>query len=343
LHRRGWGAPHWPVDLGGTGWSPLWQFLFDIECCIAGAPLLPLLGTKLVAPLIYRFGSEEQRRTHLPSIISGQRMWCQGFSEPNSGSDLFSLRTSAVLDGNEYVINGQKIWTTNAHAADGMFLLAKTGDSGDKKRDFSFFLFDMKLEGISVKPIPSIDWQHHLNEVVFTDLRIPKESLVGQPGDGWGQANAILQNERIGNARVPELRRDIIIMRRLAETMAKEGSEFAKSELFEQQFADLEIAIRSLEWCALRTISNDTGRSASAMVSALKLYGSQLQQDLAQLAAELAGPKLLRNYRRSETETGEEPAAGIATYLMYRRAASIYAGTSEIQKTLLAKLCFGLS
>ncbi|MAN63303.1 MAG: pimeloyl-CoA dehydrogenase large subunit, partial [Parvibaculum sp.] len=204
LADKGWAAPHWPVEHGGTGWTITQKHIWDEEVSRAGAPRLMAFGLSMVGPVIYAFGNEEQKAQHLPGILNGDVWWCQGYSEPGSGSDLSSLKTKAVRDGDDYIINGQKIWTSYAHEADWIFCLVRTDDSGKQQEGISFVLIDMKTPGVEVKPIVSIDGLHHLNEVFFTDVRVPVANRIGEEGKGWTYAKFLLVNERTGIAGVAQ-------------------------------------------------------------------------------------------------------------------------------------------
>lgn len=336
LFAHGWSAPHWPTEYGGPGWTPLQRFLFEVEAVSGGAPVLPALGLKLAAPVIYTYGNAEQKARYLPGILSGEEQWCQGFSEPGAGSDLGSLKTRAVLDGDHYVINGQKTWTTYAQFADMMFCLARTGDSGSASRDISFFLIDMKTPGISISPIMTIDWDHHVNSVFLDDVRVPAANLVGAEGEGWRYARFLLGNERTGAAKVPEIVRDLNLIRSLLDRRpGAVGQASQRAEL-----AQCEIELTALTWSVLRLLHDTEKVLPPTMASTLKVRGAELQQRVAKLAAGCVGGAL-RTFSSAHASEAQLPAnsgdvSGVAPYLMFRRVASIYAGADEIQRDIIA-------
>ena len=223
LHEKGWIVPEWPTEYGGTGWDVTQKHIFDEECALAGAPMLQPFGVGMVGPVIYSFGTQEQKDRHLPGILDGSTWWCQGYSEPGSGSDLASLKTQAVRDGDEYVVNGQKIWTTNAHMADWIFALVRTDNEDKPQRGISFLLIDMNTPGIEVRPIVSIDGFHHLNEVYFTDVRVPVANRIGDENKGWTYAKFLLGHERTGIAGVAGSTLAVETLRRFCESEPQGG------------------------------------------------------------------------------------------------------------------------
>ena len=337
LAAHGWGAPSWPVELGGTGWSSEQRRIFEEECALAGAPLGSAFGIVMVGPVIYTFGTEEQKAQHLPPILDGSILWCQGYSEPAAGSDLASLDCRAVLDGDHYVINGQKIWTTQAHWADWMFCLVRTKTDGRPQEGISFILMDMKTPGIEVRPIYTIDGLHHLNEVFFSDVRVPATNLVGEPNMGWTYAKFLLVNERHGIAAVAHSQIELERLRSYASSEEHFASPPIRDPYFQERIADLENRLKSLEALEARALAADEKSIEGAKLSApLKLLGSHIMQDIAELYVELAGPAAL-------PAIGAESAFGslgteFMTNHLLGRAHTIYGGTSEVQKNVLAKL-----
>lgn len=347
LYRKGWSAPGWPKEYGGTGWSPVQRHIFAEECAAADAPALSVFGLQLAGPTIYTFGSAQQKRRHLPGILSGDVFWCQGFSEPEAGSDLASLRTQAVHDGDEWVITGRKIWTTHAHFADMIFCLARTDPEGKPQRGLSFFLIDMKTPGISMRPIITIDRSHEVNEVVLDNVRVPSDGLIGEVNRGWDYAKFLLTCERTFSAHVPKSRR---ALRRLKEIAARErqgGVPLADDPVFRGKIAEAEVELQALEFAVYRTLSDAAGTSAVGTI--LKMRGSELEQRLTGLIIEALGPRALRYWPDPSWDASlsnvllhpeDEPGA-MGTHL-FLRAATIYSGSNEIQRNIIAKRVLGL-
>ncbi|HUK07822.1 MAG TPA: acyl-CoA dehydrogenase family protein [Stellaceae bacterium] len=350
LFERGWIAPNWPTEFGGPGWSPVERQIFADETAEAGAPPVLSFGITMCGPVIMRFGSERQKSYFLPRILSGEHLWCQGFSEPGSGSDLASLRTRAVKQGDHYIVNGQKIWTTAAHFADWIFLLVRTDPAAKKKQEgISFLLVDMKSPGITVRPIVTMDGSAEINETFFDDVKVPVENLVGEENMGWTYAKFLLGNERVGIARVGACKRE---MRRLKEIAAAEPADdgrLIESPRFRDKIAQLEIDLMALEITNLRLIASlRDGGDPGAVPSILKIKGSEVQQRLTELMMEALGP-YAAPFQREALEEGwnEEPigpnyAPPLArTYFNFRKV-SIYGGSNEIQKNIVAKATLGL-
>ncbi|MGO4831955.1 acyl-CoA dehydrogenase family protein [Rhizobiaceae sp. 2RAB30] len=343
LHEKGWSAPHWPVEWGGPGWSPMQQFIFDDECALADAPPPSPFGLRLVGPVLYTFGSPEQKAAYLPKILSGETFWCQGFSEPGSGSDLASLQTRAERDGDNYVVNGRKIWTTEAHFADMMFCLARTETAERQQDGISFLLLDMKDPGVTVRPIPTLDSGHTVNEVFLDDVRVPVVDLVGEAGRGWSYAKFLLDNERTFNSFVHRSKRDFRRMMDIARDAPAGGAPLLEDEAFRRRAARVEIDLRALEWAVLRMLSGDVPDPAAA-ASALKLKGSTIQHAILDLAATAMGQDVIPLYPDPEKDDGgnlpfwtPEEAPGLMAQYLYRRAGTIYAGTSEVQRSIIYK------
>ncbi len=350
LYEQGWAAPSWPAEYGGTGWTPTQKHIFNEEFARANAPRLQAFGISMVGPVIYTFGNDEQKAQHLPGILSGDVWWCQGYSEPGSGSDLASLRTSAVLDGDEYVVNGHKIWTTNAHMADWIFCLVRTKSDGKAQEGISFLLIDMKTPGIEVRPIISLDDQHHLNEVFLTDVRVPASNRVGEENKGWTYAKFLLVNERTGIAGVPESKKRIERLRAMsAKERDGDGATLADDPGFQRKIAEVEVKLTSLEYANLRILSDMAkGESAGQASSILKVVGTEVQQALTELAVEAlayyAGPSHRLDIlgQTNEEMIGPEHSLMPMSDYMYLRASSIYGGSNEIQRNVIAKGVLGL-
>ena len=348
LAKKGWSVSHWPKEYGGPGWSPMQQHIFAEECMLANAPVLSVYGLSLVGPVIYAFGSQEQKDRYLPGIIDGTDFWCQGFSEPGAGSDLAAVRTRAVRDGDEWVVDGHKIWTTDGHIADKIFLLARTDATGRKQEGISFLLADMKTPGIKLQPIITIDGCHSVNEIFLDGVRVPAENLVGEEGKGWSYAKYLLANERTDSAQVPRSKRDIARLRRIAAEAPTANGVLADDPVFRLRLAELEADMMALEYSVLRVLSEkDSGGGTAAITSTLKIRGSTLQQRIGELLATALGDYRTVFYP-DEAEGGEAldvgpaDAAGIASRNLYNRAVSIYAGSNEIQREIIAKRILGL-
>ncbi len=341
LAARGWGVPHWPVAHGGTGWSAEQHKIFVEECAAAGAPLASGFGTSMIGPILIARGTDAQRTEHLPHIVTGARLWCQGYSEPAAGSDLASLRTRARLDGDHYVVDGQKLWTTQAHWADWMFCLVRTDAGGRPQQGITFLLIDMRTPGIDVRAIRSIDGLHHLNEVFFDGVRVPDSNRVGGEGEGWQVAKELLGHERQSIAKVAASRVELAALRRWSGP----GGGFAKPPLAEPsiaaRFAELELRVEAL--AALEWAMEDGRAHAGRGPGALKLLGSELAQDIAELAIHIAGPEALPMPDGTGSAVSCNGVAGeqAAANFLFSRAHSIYGGTSEVQRTLIARTVHG--
>jgi len=349
LHAKGWAVPHWPVEWGGTGWSPVQQYLFQDEMQQAPAPQPLAFGVNMVGPVIYTFGSDAQKRRFLPRIANLDDWWCQGFSEPGSGSDLASLKTTARRDGDAYVVNGQKTWTTLAQHADWIFCLARTSMTAKKQEGISFLLIDMRSPGITVRPIQTIDGGHEVNEVFFDDVRVPVENRVGEENRGWDYAKFLLGNERVGIARVGVSKERLRRIRELAAIERAGDVPLIENPRFREKLAAVEVELKALEITQLRVVAaerNRAGAKPDPASSILKIKGSELQQATTELLMEVVGPFALpyapEEDRRNEPPVGPDWAASVApTYFNWRKI-SIYGGSNEIQKNIIAKAILGL-
>ncbi len=339
LDDQGWAAPQWPVAWGGTGWSGLRLNIFRDEMAAAFAPEPLVQNINLAGPLIANFGNDAQKAFFLPATRRLDIWFSQGFSEPGAGSDLASMRTRARLEGDHYTVDGQKIWTTDAHLSDWMFCLVRTGQEDRPHKGLTFLLIDMKTPGITVRPIPTIDGDHYLNEVFFDAVKVPAANLLGEEGRGWAYARSLLVHERIGIARTAQTRRRLLRARHLAEQIDAQGNAMAARD-FRLRIAALEVELRALEVTALRAIQADGAVGPDPSV--LKLKGTELQQASTELLVELGGPSAM--VRQTEWLLGErehsltpaDTAAATATYFQLR-AASIYGGSNEIQRNILAR------
>lgn len=346
LADKGWSVPHWPVAYGGTGWTGLQRFIFEEEMRLAYAPTIDRIGTELVAPVLYTFGSEDQRQAWLPGIRTGETYWSQGFSEPGAGSDLSSLRTRAVRDGDHYIVSGQKTWTTEGHHADMMFLLARTNSEVKPQAGLSVILVDLTSPGITRRPIWTIEEGLTVNEFFFDDVRVPFANLVGEEGAGWSYAKFLLANERTNSAEVPHTKRDIAQLRAIAGIERKDGRPLIEDPRFRARLARIEIDTMALETAVLRALTSG-GHGGGAIASLVKVRGSELRQRIADLAADALGDRgvaLCLNPEAEErlfddglTPPMPDHGIGIAAKALFRRATTIYGGANEIQRTLIAR------
>jgi pimeloyl-CoA dehydrogenase large subunit len=351
LHAKGWSVPHWPVEYGGTDWSPVQQYIFQDEMQAAPAPQPLSFGVSMVGPVIYTFGTEEQKRRFLPRIANLDDWWCQGFSEPDSGSDLASLKTSARRDGDHYVVNGQKTWTTQAQHADWIFCLVRTDPAVKKQEGISFLLIDMRSPGVTVRPIQTIDGGHEVNEVFFDDVRVPVENLVGQENKGWDYAKFLLGNERVGIARVGVSKERLRRVRELASLERVGDVPLIEVPRFREKLAAVEVELKALEMTQLRVVAAEGKREKGKpdpASSILKIKGSEIQQATTELLLEVVGPFALPFQDEPEEERWNEPPIGpdwagtvAPTYFNWRKI-SIYGGSNEIQKNIIAKAILGL-
>ena len=337
---KGWMGYNWPVEHGGTGWSSTQLYIYNQEFGKAGCPPLLAFGVSMVAPVIYTFGNDEQKQRFLPDILNFDTWWCQGYSEPGSGSDLASLKTKAVRDGDNYIINGAKTWTTLAQSADWIFVLVRTDSSGIKQQGISFILVDMKTPGIEVKPIITIDGEHEVNSVFFTDVVVPAENLVGEEGKGWTYAKFLLAHERFGIAAVGASMRQLS---RLKEVVSK-----LDNQDLDKKVAEIEISISALELTELRLLSAlENGGHPGAESSILKIKGTEIQQGLTEIFVEAAGEYALmypgpHGYGSNDKPSGPEFAAESLSSFLNMRKTSIYGGSNEIQKNIIAKAILGV-
>jgi alkylation response protein AidB-like acyl-CoA dehydrogenase len=351
LHEKGWLAYHWPAEYGGPGWTPTQRYIFEKECALASAPGLPVLGLKLLAPVIYTFGTPEQKAYYLPRILSGDDYWCQGFSEPGSGSDLASLKTTAVRNGDRYIINGGKIWTTHAQFADHMFCLARTDTKVRPQQGISFILIDMRQPGVTVRPIIGLAGDHEVNEVFLDNVEAPVSDLVGEEGQGWSIAKFLLENERGGSCHAPSLLAGVERLRRAAaqEPGGFNGS-LLEDALFAARLARLEIEVQALELTELRILAEIAhGRPPGPQTSLVKLAASNLRQQVDAMSMQIfgyAGLQLCTDrplYGNESIEPIHSKAAQVAApAYLNSRAWTIFGGSNEIQRGIIARTVLGL-
>ncbi|MEA2757329.1 MAG: hypothetical protein QOJ54_3618 [Aliidongia sp.] len=349
LNARGWIVPAWPEEHGGTGWSAIQKHLFDEVMAEEGAPEIPAFSVKMIGPVLIAFADDVQKAHYLPRIRSGEDWWCQGFSEPGSGSDLASLRTKAVLDGDHWVVNGQKTWTTMAQYADMIFCLVRTDPAAKKQMGISMLLIDMKSPGVTVRPIITIDGAHEVNEVFFDDVRVPAANLVGTVNKGWDYAKFLLSHERTGIARVGRSKRELLRLKRIAAEELSDGVPLIEIPSFREKIASVEIDLMALEISGMRLLAAaQSGKAPGAEANMLKIKGSEIQQRLTELMMEAVGPYALpfnpeaRDLHWNGAPIGPDYAASLAPdYFNYRKT-TIYGGSNEIQRNILAKAKLGL-
>jgi pimeloyl-CoA dehydrogenase large subunit len=347
LNKKGWAVPHWPKAFGGTGWTPVQQYIFLEELQATPAPSPLPFGVNMVGPVIYTFGNEEQKKYYLPRIANLDDWWCQGFSEPGAGSDLASLKTTAKRKGDVYVVNGQKTWTTLAQYADWIFCLCRTDPAAKKQSGISFILIDMKSRGITVRPIQTIDGGHEVNEVFFDDVEVPVANLVGEENKGWDYAKFLLGNERVNIARVGMSKERIRRIKDLAGKVMAGDKPLIEDSRFREKLAATEIELKALELTQMRVVANESknGRGKPDPASSiLKIKGSEIQQTITELLLDVIGP-FGAPYAAEDGEGRNEPAdwsTMIAPgYFNYRKV-SIYGGSNEIQRSIIAKAVLGL-
>ncbi|NWK45010.1 acyl-CoA dehydrogenase family protein [Ralstonia pickettii] len=349
LAAKGWSVPHWPVEWGGTGWSPIQKHIWDEECAQVGAPGVLPFGVSMVAPVIMKYGNEAQKRYFLPRIVDCTDWWCQGYSEPGSGSDLASVKTRAVREGDHYIVNGQKTWTTLGQHADMIFCLVRTDPDAKKQEGISFLLIDMKTPGITVRPIIMLDEEHEVNEVFFDNVKVPVQNLIGEENRGWTYAKYLLGHERTGIARVGNSKRELAFLKRVALQHQKNGKPLLQDPVFGAKVASLEIELLALEMTVLRVVSSESaGKGPGPEASLLKIKGTQIQQMLTELMVEAVGPYAQPfdpSYLEGETlqaVTGDNDAAPLAPYYFNYRKTSIYGGSNEIQRNIISQMILGV-
>ena len=350
LHDRGWATPAWAPEWGGTGWDAVKQYIFKEELHLAPAPEPISFNMNMIGPTLIAFGSEAQKRHFLPKIARMDYWFCQGFSEPGAGSDLASLRTTAVRDGDHYVIDGQKLWTSTAHHADWCFVLARTDPGARKQQGISYLLMDMTSPGITIRPIVTIDGHHETNEMFLDQVRVPVANLVGEENKGWDYAKYLLGHERSGIARVGVSKMRVRRARRLAGQVMSGGRPLIDDERFRERVAEIEVELKALEITQMRLIA-DIGKRQDGKPdpksSILKMKGSQLQQASAELLLEVAGYSALEfdpafvAGSRTEVE-GDDWAMALAPNHYWARHVSIVGGSNEIQRNIVAKTVLGL-
>jgi alkylation response protein AidB-like acyl-CoA dehydrogenase len=347
LYEKGWIAGPWPKEYGGLAWTPIQMHLFDEETAALGAPRLVPFGLNMVAPVIMQYGSPWQKEYYLPRILSSEHWWCQGYSEPGAGSDLASLKTKAVAEGNDYIVSGHKIWTTQAHFADWMFCLVRTDFAAKPQAGISFLLIDMKSPGITVRPIVTLDEGHTVNEVFLDEVRVPQANLIGRAGQGWTYAKFLLGHERILIAGVSRSKQRLRQLKDIARAELSDGRPLIEDEGFRHKLASVEIELMALEYTNLRVLADEAaGKGPGPEASLLKIKGSEIQQNLSELACEALGNYALAFDHLAPGSNlppvGPEHGQGVVANYFYGRAATIYGGSNEIQRNVVAKMVLGL-
>ncbi|MGH8679433.1 MAG: acyl-CoA dehydrogenase family protein [Burkholderiales bacterium] len=349
LFDKGWIAPNWPIEYGGVRWNAVQRHIFDEESAAAGAPRLSPFGLNMIGPVLIAFGNEQQKQKYLAPILSGEQWWCQGYSEPGSGSDLASLKARAERRGETYVVNGQKTWNTHGQWADMIFCLVRTSSTGKKQEGISMLLIDMHSPGVEVRPIITLDGEHEVNEVWFQDVEVPVGNLVGDEGRGWSIAKFLLSHERTGIAGVGASKRELRYLKHIASQERANGKPLIEDPLFRDRIAQLEIDLMALEVTVLRVASAEReGKAPGPEASILKIRGTEIQQALTELQLEAVGPYALPFLPMAwgdnwvGASVGPDYAAPLAARYFNYRKTTIYGGTNEIQRNIIAQQVLGL-
>ena len=344
LVEQGWAVPQWPLEHGGTEWTPAQKYIFSRECFLAGAPMLIPLGLLMLAPVIMAFGTEDQKQAYLPKILSGEHYWCQGYSEPGAGSDLASLKLKAEPDGDDYIVNGSKIWTTHAHHADHIFCLVRTDNTGRPQQGISFLLVDMNSPGISVEPIITMAGDHEVNQVFFDNVRVPQGNRIGEENKGWSYAKYLLEFERGGGFSAPRVQHELERLQAMLEEARGTVAGFDASGDIARKMARIEIDLKALEITELRILSAVSGGGNPGPESSiLKLTTTRLEQAINELAVDVMG---YRGLSMEPVADGipyrSDFASSVVPRYLNNRAASIFGGSQEVQRNIIAKLVLGL-
>ncbi len=349
LVKKGWAVPAWPVEYGGTGWSVTKKFIWSEECAKVHAPGLIPLGLRMLAPVLFKYGTQEQKDYYLPRMLSGEHYWCQGYSEPGAGSDLASLRTSAVKDGDDYIINGTKIWTTHAHFADHIFALVRTDPKARPQAGISFVLIPMDTPGVAVDPIITIAGDHEVNQVFFDDVRIPQSNRVGPENKGWQAAKYLLEFERGGGGVAARLKEDLGELKAVANTERVNGEALMGIPAFRDRVSALEVRTSALEFAELATLARMAkGKSPGAGSSLAKIASVEIDQQLRTLQLEAVAYYAMPHANKISMNGYNEPWPGpdyaetVTPKYINVRAASIFGGAKEVQKNIIAKTVLGL-
>jgi len=344
LAAKGWIAPGWPAEWGGTDWNVVQRYIFEEACGYAGTPPLVPFGLTMCAAVLLKFGTDAQKQRFLPRIYHGEDFWCQGYSEPGSGSDLASLSTRAVRRGDRYVVTGQKTWTTLAHMADWIFCLVRTDPGLERRQDgISFLLVDMRTPGITVRPLRLMDGGHEVNEVFFDDIEVPAENRVHEEGKGWTVAKYLLGHERMNTARIGASQRELEKLKDLAARQQKNGKPLLEDPRFRDRLSRVEVELMALSVTNLRFLDQlRGGRAPGAEVSMLKIKGTEIQQALTELMMQAVGPMAQPRTAVGDTTDFDDFTAALAPRYCNYRKTTIYAGSNEIQRNIIAKMALGL-
>jgi acyl-CoA dehydrogenase len=344
LVEKGWAVPQWPVEHGGTDWTPAQKYIFSKECYHAGAPMLIPLGLLMLAPVIMAFGTEEQKAEYLPKILHGEHYWCQGYSEPGAGSDLASLKLKAEADGDHYIVNGSKIWTTHAHLADHIFCLVRTDNSGKPQAGISFLLIDMDTPGIVVEPIITMAGDLEVNQVFFENVRVPMSNRIGEENKGWNYAKYLLEFERGGGFSAHRIRHELDHLHQLMRDAKRDNADFDLHGDIERRVARVTIDLKALEITELRILSSVSGGGNPGPESSImKLSATRLEQEINEVSVDVLG---YTGFVMNPVELGNPVRADYTSSVVPRylnnRAASIFGGSQEIQRNIIAKMVLGL-
>ncbi|MCA0900574.1 acyl-CoA dehydrogenase family protein [Microbulbifer agarilyticus] len=344
LAEKGWAVPQWPVEHGGTGWTATQKYLFSKECYHAGAPMLIPLGLLMLAPVIMAFGTEEQKAEYLPKMLSGEHYWCQGYSEPGAGSDLASLKLKAEADGDDYVLNGSKIWTTHAHLADHIFCLVRTDSQCKPQHGISFLLVDMRTPGITVEPIITMAGDHEVNQVFFDNVRVPQSNRIGEENKGWTYAKYLLEFERGGGFSGDRIRHDLNQLKDLIADVQKSTSGFDRTGSIARKVARIDIDLKALEIIELRILSSlSSGGTPGPESSVMKLTYTRIEQAVNELAVEVIGYQgIPMNPVEDGSDERPDYISSIVPRYLNNRAASIFGGSQEVQRNIVSKFVLGL-
>ncbi len=349
LNAKGWLANHWPKEYGGTGWNAVEKFIFENECCLANAPRTLPFGLNMLAPVLIKYGNNAQKQHWLPRILNGQDWWCQGYSEPSAGSDLAAVKTTAIREGDTYIVNGQKTWTTQAQHANMIFCLVRTSSEGKRQEGISFLLIDMTSPGIELRPIRTIDGGHEINEVFFSDVRVPVENLVGEENKGWTYAKYLLTYERTNIAGVGFSVASLEKLKHIANNQKDNGAKLADNPLFAARMAKIEIDLENMKTTNLRVIAAVAGGGVpGAESSMLKIKGTEIRQELNSLTRRALGnyarPHIPESFEEGYNgdHIGPDYAGPITSQYFNNRKLSIFGGSNEIQKNIISKMILGL-
>ena len=344
LVKKGWAVPEWPVEHGGTDWTATQKYIFSKECYHAGAPMLIPLGLLMLAPVIMAFGTDEQKAKYLPKILSGEHYWCQGYSEPGSGSDLASLKLKAEADGDHYIVNGSKIWTTHAHLSDHIFCLVRTDNSGKPQAGISFLLIDMAAPGVVVEPIITMAGDHEVNQVFFDNVRVPMANRIGEENQGWSYAKYLLEFERGGGFNAHRIRHELDHLRGLLRDAKNCSVAFDKEGALARRVARIEIDLKALEITELRILSSvSDGGNPGPESSIMKLSATRIEQEINELSVDILGyDSFVMNPITGGNPVRADYVSSVVPRYLNNRAASIFGGSQEIQRNIIAKMVLGL-